>query len=215
MICAGVATLAFGSIAYLLEPRWAQAEVEADVPPLPITVAGAVFNIPPTAIRIPLQRRAGPQERLDLVYDWPDLSPGDARAGNLGRDTEDGVAGGKLFITIEPPQGALPALDRLRTIYPRYAQGPSPFEAGLVMMAFRDGSPYQGEDVIYDAAAPERFLARCERAGSDTTQATCLYERSIGEATLIFRFPREWIGDWRAIAEGIDILIERWRPPPA
>src|SRR5262252_1026411 len=47
----------------------------AAAPPLPIVVAGIVFNVPPAAIRIPLQRRARRQERIDLAYHWPELEP--------------------------------------------------------------------------------------------------------------------------------------------
>jgi hypothetical protein len=79
---------------------------------------------------------------------------------------------------------------------------------------FRDGSPYQGEDVIYDptGGAPDRFLVRCSLARSELTWATCLYGRQVGGAVLTFRFPRQWLGDWRGVEDGIDQLIARWRP---
>ena len=46
----------------------------------------------------------------------------------------------------------------MKTIYPRYVEteaGRRP--DGLAVLAFREGTPYQGEDLIYDAAAPEQF----------------------------------------------------------
>ena len=42
---------------------------------LPIVVAGVTFDIEPAAIRMPVQRRAGWQARVDLIYPWPSLAP--------------------------------------------------------------------------------------------------------------------------------------------
>jgi hypothetical protein len=39
----------------------------------------------------------------------------------------------------------------------------------------------------------------------------CLYERPFGDAALTFRFPRDWLADWRTVAAGIDRLIAQWR----
>src|SRR5579872_6796974 len=148
-IAAGVALLAAAAI-YLLQPRWSAPVAEAATPPLPIVVAGVVFNVPAAAVRVAMQRRAGPQERIDLAYRWPELTPPDAHAA------------ASVFVTIDTPQSALSPIERLKTIYPRYidvqpAQDPS----GLTTAPFADGTPYQGEDVMYDASAPERFLVRC------------------------------------------------------
>ena len=51
-----------------------------DAPSLPITVAGVAFNVPPAAIRIPVQRRPGAHERVDLAFLWPSLEPPDPHA---------------------------------------------------------------------------------------------------------------------------------------
>ena len=52
------------------------------------------------------------------------------------------------------------------------------------MLAFREGTPYQGEDLIYDATAPG-FLVRCTRNGTGTTPGSCLYERRIDTADVV------------------------------
>ena len=81
------------------------------------------------------------------------------------------------------------------------------------MLAFLDGSPYQGEDLIYDATTPENFLVRCTRNGAGATPGTCLYERRIDNAAdMVVRFPRDWLADWQTIAAGIDRLIGDLRP---
>jgi len=66
IVFAAVALSAFGYVAYVLWPRWSAPRLDA--PPLPITVAGVAFNLPPAAIRVAAQRRAGAQERVDLVF---------------------------------------------------------------------------------------------------------------------------------------------------
>jgi hypothetical protein len=39
-----------------------------------------------------------------------------------------------------------------------------------------------------------------------------LMERRVGGSEITLRFPREWLGDWRAVGAGIDKLMARWRP---
>jgi len=204
LLSAGIAALAVGAIVYLLEPGWSGAAAPVDAPPLPIVIAGVVFNVPPAAIRIPVQRRAGPQERIDLAYRWPELTPPDSHAADLSA---------RLFVTIEVSRTSMPPAERLNSVYPRYIDAAAVSDpGGLTVASFADGTPYQGEDVLYDAAAPDRFLVRCIRARDDLTLAMCLYERPLGAAALTFRFPRDWLADWRAVAAGVDRLIERWRP---
>jgi hypothetical protein len=201
---ASVAAVAVGAAVYLLQPHWSDPPARADAPPLPIVVAGVVFNVPPGAIRVAVQRRAGPQERVDLAYRWPDLTPPDSYAAG---------APDRLFVTIETSQATLSPAERLKSVYPRYIDAPSVSDpGGLTVAPFADGTPYQGEDVMYDQSAPERFMVRCNRARGDLTLAMCLYERPVGAAALTFRFPRDWLADWRAVEAGIDRLIERWRP---
>src|ERR1700694_5278448 len=69
-LVAGVLCLAGCPVAYILWPRWPDI-VALDAPALPITVGGMLFTVPPAAIRLPIQRRAGAQERIDLVFLWP------------------------------------------------------------------------------------------------------------------------------------------------
>src|SRR5262249_58724324 len=100
-----------------------------------------------------------------------------------------------------------------KAIYPRHrVAGPGPGADGLAVLAFRSGSPYQGEDLIYDGADPEHFLVRCTRNSAGPAPGTCLYERRIEAADLVVRFPRDWLDDWRNVAGKIDGLITRLRP---
>jgi hypothetical protein len=203
-----LAAVAF--VALVLWPRWPGAAAP-NAPALPITVAGELFNVPPAAIRQPLQQRAGPQERLDLAFLWPSLSPPDPAAKPTL--TEEPNALDRLFVTIAPADGTLPPVDRINAIFRRYLTDEH-FESpdGLIIMSFRDGTPYQGEDLYLDAAAPERFMTRCTRPGPGGTPGMCLCEQRIGPASVTVRFPRDWLTDWRGLARGLDRLIAGLRP---
>jgi hypothetical protein len=185
-------------------------ERPADAPTVPITIAGVVFNVPPAAIRQQVQRRSGAQERVDLVFLWPSLEPPDPGRHPSPFDEPHPID--RLFVTIAGNDGTLSPAERLKSIYPRYLTGNLQPEAeGLVARHFGDETPYRGEDLVFDAAAPERFVARCSHTG--TTPGICLMERRIGAADLIMRFPREWLSDWRELTVRLDDLIARLRPP--
>jgi hypothetical protein len=213
-----LAVLAAGFIGYVLWPRWPGQPVPPDAPALPITIAGTPFNVPPAAMRIPLQRHAGAHERVDLAFLWPSLEPPDsgpsaARApGAAPQQTVD-----RVFVTILAAGDSLAPADRIKTIYPRYVAADAAIESnGLAVKAFRNGTPYQGEDLIYDAmhdsATPEGFLVRCSRNGAGATPGMCLYSQRIDHADIVVRFPRDWLTDWCAIESGIERLIESLRP---
>jgi hypothetical protein len=212
-VLAGIVLVAATAyVGFVLWPRHLS-EMPADAPTVPITIAGAVFNVPPAAIRQQVQRRSGAQERIDLVFLWPSLKPPDeAKRPQQHQDFDAPPAIDRLFLTIAGTDGTLSAAERLRAIYPRYIADDLQAEGeGLVARRFRDASPYKGEDLVFDPAAPERFLTRCSRAGA--TPGTCLLERQIGAADIMVRFPRDWLADWRALAARIDDLIATLRPP--
>jgi len=208
--------LAFVYIGYVLWPRWPGPPVGLDAPALPITVGGVAFNIPPAAIRMRVQRRPGAHDRVDLAFMWPSLEPPDpnAKTAPPAADAAPPPAPtlDRVFVTIAGAGDSLAPADRVLTIYPRYtATETSDGPAGLTVLDFRAGTPYQGEDLIYDAVTPG-FLVRCTRAGPGPTPGTCLYEQRIGGADLVLRLPRDWLGDWRTVAANIERLIGKLRP---
>jgi hypothetical protein len=204
-----LAAIAAGFIAYVLWPRWPGPPVPPDAPALPITIAGTPFNVPPAAMRISLQRRAGAHDRVDLAFLWPSLEPRGASAP--GAAVQKTV--GRLFVTITAASDTLTAAERIKTIYPRYAAADAVIEPnGLAVKAFRSGTPYQGEDLIYDSATPEGFLVRCSRNSAGPMPGICLYTQRIEHADILVRFPRDWLTDWSAIEVGLERLIEGLRP---
>ena len=206
---------AVGYIVYVLWPRWPGLPA-SDAPELPVTVGGVGFNVPAAAVRIPVQRRAGAHDRIDLAFLWPSLAPPDPVAKPAPTPPDRLPPSNmldRIFVTIAEAGDALAPVERLRTVYPRYSEEvPVAGPAGLAILSFRDGTPYQGEDLIYDASTPENFLVRCTRPGAGPTPGSCLYERRIEGADLVARFPRDLLDDWQPLAGKIDALIASLRP---
>lgn len=205
-------------VSYVLWPTWPSQPTPLDAPALPVTVAGVLFDVPPAAIREKIQRRPGEQDRIDLAFEWPALtppSPDDKPAAKTALDAANAAAepeNERLFVTIAGLGSELAPLERLRTIYPRYVESrASAGPDGLAILPFRADTPYGGEDLIYLGANPEQFFALCTRAGR-VVPGTCIHQRILGPAEITFRFPREWFGDWRTIAGGFDRLIMQLHP---
>jgi hypothetical protein len=208
--------LIFGAtafIAFILWPRWPEPQIASDAPSLPITIAQVAFNVPPAAMRVPLQRRAGAHDRVDLIFLWPSLEPPDPAQKPSASAATPAVATERVFVTIAIAGDWLSPVERVQTIYPRYAATtPSAGPPGLAVLAFRSGTPYAGEDLIYDAAAPKNFLVRCSRDGVGPIPGTCLYERRIETADVVVRFPRAWLDDWQEVVANIERVITNLRP---
>jgi hypothetical protein len=215
-------------VSYVLWPTWPGKAIPLDAPALPVTVAGVLFDVPPAAIRAAVQRQPGPHERVDLVFLWPSLDPpvpldkaaiktATTPATEMETAGQDAVVAppsprDRLFVTIAGLGDVLPPAERLRTIYPRYVEaaataGPD----GLAVLAFRPGTPYAGEDLLYAADNPEQFFARCTRAVRAVPGA-CLQERVLGAAEITVRFPRDLLEQWRDAAAGFDRLVARLHP---
>jgi hypothetical protein len=209
-LLSGLVFAALAFVAYVMWPRWAEPPATTDAPPLPIVVANVIFQVPPAAIRQKVQRRPGAHDRIDLVFLWPELTPAAALSPDDPKRPPPTAA--RVFVTIASAPAAVTPADRLRSLYPRYAEpavgdGPD----GLGQAAFRDNTPYRGEDVLFDRDAPERFVVRCTR-DQGAVQGTCLYERLIGSTSMMVRFPRGWLDTWRELVSGTDRLIDQLRP---
>jgi hypothetical protein len=204
MLGSALAAGAIALVAYLLWPTWG---VDASRNParLPVSIGATLFNVPPAAIRMKIQRHSGPQERIDLSFAFPSLEAPDT-AKHVSADTVEETAVqpiDRIFLSISAHHDTLAPDTRVRTIYPRYLEQASlPGQDGLTMRAFRDGTPYSNEDLFF-ANAPN-LNARCSRDAA--TPGMCLSERRIEGADLTFRFPRSWLARWRDVAGAMDRL---------
>jgi hypothetical protein len=190
-------------VVYLLWPSWG-AIGSSEPSRLPVSVGGTLFNVPAASIRMKIQRHSGPQERIDLNFTYPTLDPPDAPK----RISEDAIEAtlppiDRLFLSIAAHHDTMAPDIRMHTIYPRYLEQEStPGADGLTMRAFREQTPYAGEDLFF--ANSPALSARCTRDA--TTPGMCLSERRIDGADLIFRFPRSWLAQWRNVADAMDRL---------
>src|SRR5690348_11000035 len=116
-LIAGAAAIAY--VGYVLWPRWPDTPVALDAPALPIVVAGSAFNIEPAAIRVSVQRHPGTQDRVDLAYVWPTLTPADP-AEKTAPPAAPIQPLERLFVTIEGADGTMAPIERVETMYPRY-----------------------------------------------------------------------------------------------
>jgi hypothetical protein len=199
-----LAALAF--VAYLLWPTW---EVDPTSGParLPVSVGSTLFNVPSGSIRMKIQHHTGPQERIDLNFAYPSLEPPEAPKRVSAADVDDAMQPiDRIFLSVAAHHDSLAPDIRARTIFPRYLdQTTTAGEDGLAMRAFREGSPYGGED-LFSAGAPN-FVARCTREAA--TPGMCLSERRVEGADLTFRFPRIWLAQWSNVAEAMDRLTQQ------
>lgn len=199
----GLAAGAIALVAYLLWPTWGTDPAHGPGR-LPVQVGGTLFNVPTAAIRRKIQRHSGPQERVDLSFSFPSLQPPEAPK-HVSADTveEQPQAIDRIFVSIAAHRDSLAPDMRVRTIFPRYLeQASTAVDGGLSMRAFKDGTPYGGEDLFM--AGEPALMARCTRDAA--TPGMCLSERRVEGADLIFRFPRSWLAQWRDVATAMERL---------
>jgi len=198
-----VGASAVALVVYLLWPTWG-ASSSSSPERLPVSIGGTLFNVPTAAIRMKIQRHSGPQERIDLAFDYPSLAPPEAPKHVSAEAVEETPPPiDRIFLSIAAHNDSLAPEMRVRSIYPRYFEEAStPAQQGLTMRAFRDSTPYSGEDLLF--ADSPAITARCTREAA--TPGMCLSERRIEGADLTFRFPRSWLAQWRDVASAMDRL---------
>jgi hypothetical protein len=189
-------------VAYLLWPTWGT-DAASEPARLPVSVGNTLFNVPTAAIRMKIQRHAGPQERVDLYFTFPSLEAPEGPRHVSAETVDQAIPIDRIFLSIAAHHDVLAPDARLRTIYPRYLEQTStPTQEGLTMRTFRAGTPYGNED-LFSSSAPD-LNARCTRDAA--TPGMCLSERRIEGADLTFRFPRSWLSRWRDVAGAMERL---------
>jgi hypothetical protein len=219
ILASAAAVGAIALVAYLLWPTWGT-EAARDPARLPVSIGATLFNVAPMAIRMKIQRHTGPQERVDLNFEFPSLTVPEGPKHVSADIVEDAAIQpiDRIFLSISAHHDAMAPDVRMNTIYPRYLEQASTsgqdglqdrLQDGLSVRAFRDGTPYGNED-LFVADAPH-LDARCTRDGA--TPGMCLSERRIGGADLTFRFPRNWLTQWRDVANAMDRLTVQLHGP--
>lgn len=195
---------ALAAIVYLLWPTWSF-ETAGAPDRLPVMIGDTLFNVPTKSVRVKLQKRTGPQERVDLAFVYPSLAPPEAPRHVTAETVETDLPPiDRLLVSIAAHHDAMSPEERLNTIYPHYWDATATrLEGGLTLRAFRDNSPYAGEDLVSDDGMA--FVARCTRDAA--TPGMCLSMRRIKGADLTFRFPRAWLTQWRDASGAMERLV--------
>jgi hypothetical protein len=206
LLVGAFAAAALAFVAYLLWPTW---EIDTANGParLPVSIGSTLFNVPSASIRMKIQHHTGPQERIDLSFAYPSLEPPEAPKRVSAADVDEAMQPiDRIFLSIAAHHDSLAPDIRVRTIFPRYLDSATTIgEDGLTMRAFREGTPYSGED-LFSAREPD-FVARCSREAA--TPGMCLSERRVEGADLTFRFPRSWLAHWHEVADAMNRLTQQ------
>ena len=185
LVATASACAAIALVCYLLWPTWGTAP-SSGPSRLPVSVGATLFNVPTAAVRMKIQRHTGPQERVDLSFLYPSLEAPEAPKHVSADTVEDKIQPtARIFLSISAHHDSLAPDTRFRTIYPRYlGQISTPLDDGSTMRAFRDGTPYGGEDLF--AGISPSLNARCTRDAA--TPGMCLTERRVDGADLTSAF---------------------------
>ena len=155
-----------------------------------------------------MQKHSGAQERVDLNFNYPSLQAPE-KPKHVTADTveEIGQPIDRIFLSIAAHHDALSPEQRLRTIYPRYLDPRVTAGRGWAdpaRVSRRHALWQRGS--VHGRASPG-LAARCTRDAA--TPGMCLSERRIDGADLTFRFPRQWLTQWRDVAIAMDRLTSQ------
>ena len=206
-----IAAGAVSAIGYLLWPTWNKNVVTTNPDLIPVSVGNTFFNIPSHAFRRHVQKQSGPQESIELSYNYPSLSvPSAPKHVSVDNFDPNAQPIDRIFVTISAHHDIMSPEIRVSTIYPRYLNDAAASEHdGIVTRPFRDGSPYEGEDLF--VGTTPALVARCTRDGD--TPGMCLSERRISGADITFRFPLKWLAQWRDLAGAMETLATHLNSP--
>lgn len=176
-----------------------------------LTLHGVSFTIAANYIESAKARAGGAMDSVTLVTlfpSWRGYSEEQARlfAGNA----PDAPV---IRLSFHGDPNGLDARERLDRIYrPSLAgSGQGPF--GLTRYSFVSDSGYGDDDLFAGEIGKDLFLFLCERASPEFPSPNCAaVDRNLAPGlSYSFRFKRAYLGRWREIATGVDLLIARFR----
>ena len=131
--------------------------------------------------------------------------------GAFGSDA-GAQSGDSVFITVLPADASLAPAERPSVLYARFVAAEArSAPGGLIRRRFRDGTPFEGEDLVVAASDGRAFWARCATSGSRNDGASCLTEMRFGNTDVQVRFSPALLPRWELLASG---LHRRYAPAP-
>lgn len=176
-------------------PELMNSPYSADTTSRLINVGSTHFRVPENMIRHAEQRVAGPKEKLELVFLWPEMK---------GFNLEDQVAFNNvtdssklIFVTLSAPTTPMTTSDRLHDVYSTHFRG-SPIQGanGLIGFEMNPKSGYAGETIFFKPEDTKPFVARCMKP-LEQTAAFCLRDLVWQEKLQIgYRFRTALLSQW-------------------
>lgn len=158
--------------------------------PVDVSLAGRSISMPGAWLA-----RAPEPGRLDLAIPFP---------VEAGRPEE------RLFVTATPAEGPSRGLGPHHARFLTAVARSHP--SGLLQRRYRDGTPFEGEELYLSPPDGALFAARCAPARSDTGDADaagCLAELRLDGLDLRVRFPEARLGAWEAILATLQRTLGR------
>lgn len=174
-----------------------------------IAIGDETLLLPANMIRFSAARHDGPASRIDLYVHWPDM-----QGYSLATRDDFGDLGAKrriLFLTILPREMTRDMSGRFDPIYSHLIESEGREDrSGLVAYRFLPSSGYLDEELLVarTSASEPPFVARC-LVGQENAGALAGCERDIQfgkNLELRYRFPRELLGDWKALDEAVRLF---------
>lgn len=202
----GFAALAVLSLAISVGGRWFGQTISmagyTDVTRMhEIVIGNDVISAPANMIRFEKSRRDGTASRLDLYLSWPEMD-GYSEAARPAFNNTDGQKR-IIFLSFEPRMMSRDMSGRLQPIYRALTVQPGvPGPEGMTLYRFRENTGYLDEVLAVAARTGEpAFVARC-LSGPEAEESLAACERDVfvgQDLSLTYRFPRELLGEWRAL----------------
>ncbi|MBS0471802.1 MAG: hypothetical protein JSR60_12070 [Proteobacteria bacterium] len=180
-----------------------------------LRVHGLKLWIPANYLQFESARQGGARKDLALFAMLPDMAGwSNWESSTFASNAPDSPI---VYILIREDKLNLTEADRLARIYMAYVTDPKgrPGPYGLTQYNFREDSGYRREDLFVGQTPAGPVILRCVRLSPEVPSPSCLRDEPIAHAvSLSYRFKREHLSDWHAIADGVDRLIATFKTPP-
>lgn len=189
----------------------AASERDTSVSRFPIKFDDLTLAVPETNFRRIVRNAESQIRMIELAVPWPPPTLA-FLASEAKAATELSLRKG-VFVTVQRRTGRLSPDEKLANIYPVYFDGEEDDGPdGLTRHAFRDGSVYEGQELLATPDGDPAAYYLCFLEDASLAPALCRGERHVwGNFTVIYRFHRSYLDDWRRIENRLTRLLSDLR----
>jgi hypothetical protein len=191
---------------------WLMIPGERDNRPVIAYLSETRLTIPYDYFRFEHARLGGSLSEIDLAADARTFRP--ARLQSRFKPSAADPMAQTLFLTLIPSAGNISPAERTTRLYTRFLQPDGwSHPGGLIMRRFKNGSPYQKEDLYMAPPEGRRFAARYPqpRKTPDGLTNICMAEFRIEGIDVRLRFAADLLSDWERLLQGTQGLIRSFR----